>query len=238
MKNTKINLTIQAQPTDTSCGPTCLQSVYRYYGIEMDIHQIIKEVPALEEGGTLAVLLACHALKKNFKAKIYTFNLTIFDPSWFYPVPLSNEELMEKLEKQAQYKTSKKLRLATAAYIKFLKLGGQLRMKELNNQLLTQPLKQGIPILTGLSSTYLYHSRREIFREGSQWYDDIRGTPEGHFVILEHYESEDRTVTVVDPYQNNPYSKQLKYNISLDRIINSILLGVLTYDANFLTLEK
>ena len=32
---------------------------------------------------TLAVLLGCHALRRGYEATIYTFNLQVFDPTWF-----------------------------------------------------------------------------------------------------------------------------------------------------------
>jgi len=34
-------------------------------------------------GGTLAVNLANHALRRGYRALIVTYNLTVFDPSWF-----------------------------------------------------------------------------------------------------------------------------------------------------------
>ena len=74
---------IQPQPDNTTCGPTCLHALYRFHGDEMELEQTIAEVPKLEEGGTLAVLLGCHALARGFDAHIITCNLQVFDPTWF-----------------------------------------------------------------------------------------------------------------------------------------------------------
>ncbi|MCI0655805.1 MAG: cysteine peptidase family C39 domain-containing protein, partial [Acidobacteria bacterium] len=74
-------LEIQRQPDDTTCGPTCLHAVYRYHGDEIPLAQVIQEVPAEPGGGTHAVCLACHALRRGYRARIYTYNLQAFDPT-------------------------------------------------------------------------------------------------------------------------------------------------------------
>ncbi len=78
-----LHVDILPQPDDTTCGPTCLHAAYRYYGDIISLTQVIREVRKLKGGGTLAVFLACHALKRGYQAKIYTYNLHVFDPTWF-----------------------------------------------------------------------------------------------------------------------------------------------------------
>ncbi len=228
-----LGLTIRAQPTEVTCGPTCLDAVYRYYGEDSDLGSIIDEIPMLESGGTLAVVLGCHALKKGYKTTIYTYNLNVFDPTWFHPIPLPKEELAEKLRLQAKFKKSKKLHIATESYLEYLSLGGKITFKDLDRNLLRHYLKQGIPILTGLSSTFLYRHPRET----SIGKDDLRGDPEGHFVVLNGYNLITREISISDPFSRNPYSHTLAYKIKVDRVICAILLGVLTYDANFLIIH-
>ncbi|HPF71947.1 MAG TPA: cysteine peptidase family C39 domain-containing protein, partial [Candidatus Krumholzibacteria bacterium] len=71
---------IAPQPDETTCGPTCLHAIYRYYGDDIPLDQVVREVPTLEQGGTLAVLLAGHALARGYRAAIHTYKLQIFDP--------------------------------------------------------------------------------------------------------------------------------------------------------------
>lgn len=78
-----LDFRILPQPTETTCGPTCLHAVYRYHGGRASLDTIIDEIPYFEEGGTLAVMLGINALKRGYKAKIYTYNLHMFDPTWF-----------------------------------------------------------------------------------------------------------------------------------------------------------
>lgn len=58
-----LQLDILTQPDDTTCGPTCLHAVYDYYGDRLPLDQVIGEAGRLEDGGTIAVLLGCHALR-------------------------------------------------------------------------------------------------------------------------------------------------------------------------------
>jgi hypothetical protein len=86
-----------------------------------------------------------------------------------------------------------------------------------------------------LSATYLYGSSREHGPEDRP--DDVRGKPAGHFVVLCGYDKETRDVLVADPLKKNPLSGTNQYLVSIDRVICAILLGIVTYDANFLIIE-
>lgn len=227
-----LTLDIQPQPDDTTCGPTCLQAVYRYYGDGTPLAQVIAEVGSLEGGGTLEVLLACHALRRGYRATIYTYNLQIFDPSWFGS-PLV--DLEDKLRRQLAAKKEPKLTIATRAYLEFLSLGGIIRFQDLTASLLRKYLKQGKPILCGLSATYLYHCAREHGLPAD--YNDIKGLPSGHFVILCGYNHEKRTVLVADPLRQNPTGAGQHYEVTMERLVGAILLGILTYDGNLLIIE-
>jgi hypothetical protein len=225
-------LEILPQPDDSTCGPTCLHAVYRFYGDRIPLRQVISEVEPLETGGTLAVHLGCHALRRGYAATIFTYNLHLFDPTWF----TGKVDLAERLRQQAEAKYDRRLRAATKAYLQFLSLGGLMRFDELRPALLRRFLKRQVPVLTGLSSTYLYGSAREVgdhtLRE-----DDVRGVPTGHFVVLCGYDRDTRQVTVADPHQDNPLFGSHYYEVGVNRALGAILLGVMTYDANLLIVE-
>lgn len=177
-------------------------------------------------------MLACHALQRGYRATIYTYNLQIFDPSWFEGPAI---DISQRLRQQAAYKTSPKLRTATQAYLQFFEFGGQLGFEDLTPVLIRRYLNRGIPILTGLSATYLYRSKREF---GSHMeLDDVRGEPSGHFVVLCGYDRAERTVTIADPFQPNPMAQSSLYEVGIERVLCSILLGIVTYDANLLLIE-
>jgi hypothetical protein len=227
-----LNFDISAQPDDITCGPTCLHALYQYYNDDIPLKNVISEVKSLKTGGTLAVMLGNHALKRGYHAHIYTYNLNVFDPSWF---SLSSKKLIQNLKKQMRYKfKSKRLQVASKAYIKFLEGGGKILQQELDETLIKKYLKQSIPVLTGLSATYLYGTQREI--SSSNKFDSIRGEPVGHFVIINGYDEITNTVYLADPMNPNPLKSQY-YSVTFDRLINSIMLGIVTYDANLLVIE-
>jgi len=44
-------------------------------------------------------------------------------------------------------------------------------------------------------------------------------------------------VIVADPYQENPFFRNNYYQVKTTRLINSIMLGMISYDANILIIE-
>jgi hypothetical protein len=232
-KQLVLEFDIQAQPDEVTCGPTCLQALYQYYGDDIALKSVIREVKQLKNGGTLAVMLGNHALQRGYKAHIYTYNLHVFDPTWFKH---SNKKIIHYLRRQMEFKYKRrKLQIASKAYIKFLELGGQIHYRELDEALLKDYLKRSVPVLTGLSATHLYGTPREVPQ--FDIYDSIKGEPAGHFVVVSGYDEEKNEVFLADPMTPNPLGKDKVYSVSFTRLINSIMLGIVTYDANLLVIE-
>lgn len=222
------------QPDDVTCGPTSLHAVYRYFDLDLGLDDVLASVDVLEEGGTLAVMLGLDALRRGFSAQLYTYNLTLFDPSW---AGLAPEVLYDKLDAQLAHKQAPKLVGATKAYQAFLEAGGQLCFGDLTPALLHRTFDHQLPILAGLSATYLYGTPRELpdhHHPDRLIHDDVRGEPTGHFVVLCGFDGD--RVDVADPYKHNPISRDHHYRVPTQRLLNAILLGVVTYDANLLIL--
>ncbi len=219
------------QPDETTCGPTCLQAVYRYWGEDADLAEVIARTEKLRHGGTFAIFLACDALRHGYRATIYTYNLTVFDPTWFVP----GVDIAERLQRQREVKPDARLQHVTEGYLEFLRLGGRLRLTDLSRPLIRGLLRRKLPIITGLSSTYLYRAAREFGPDDTP--DDIRGLPAGHFVVLTGYDREKRNVLVADPYWRHPYSPSHEYWVNIDRLIGAVLLGIVTHDANLLVIS-
>ena len=233
-----IDLTIHTQPDDETCGPTCLHAVYNYYGMKRSLAEVIKGVERSLSGGTLAPLLGKHALARGFNTTIYVNSLDVFDPTWFKQGKARREELLAKLATQLKHKTEPGIKQLSIAYQQYLELGGNIRFRTITVQLLKEYFKQNIPILTGLSATYLYGCARESYtREGLSVYDDIRGTPCGHFVVLCGYDDKKKHIVVADPHRQNPLSHNNYYKVTISRLINAIMLGVLTHDGNLLIIN-
>ncbi len=236
----RLRLDMLPQPSDTTCGPTCLHAVYRYYGEDCPLDSVIKEVGQLEDGGTLAVILGCHALRHGYSVTLYTYDLQMFDPTWFRTD--RDCDLPERLAAQLAVKPSPQMQEATEAYIEFLSCGGKLRMEVLTIELIRKYLKREVPLLTGLSATFLYGESREYAPDNpppgrTMLADDVRGYPAGHFVVLCGYDPDRRTVLVADPLEANPFAKDRQYAVDIDRVFSAIMLGIVTYDANLLVIR-
>lgn len=223
----RLPVKILPQPDETTCGPTCLHAIYNYWGRSESLEDVIDRSSTLESGsGTFDVFLACDALHNGFRATIYTYNLIVFDPTWF----VSGVDIAKRLQQQYAMKRDRKLRNATEGYLEFLSMGGRLRLADLSRSLIHGLLRRGLPILTGLSSTFLYRASREYGADDVA--DDIRGAPTGHFVVIAGYDHNKRTVLVADPY-----GPTQEYWSNIDRVINAILLGIVTYDSNLLVIH-
>ncbi|MCL4220868.1 MAG: C39 family peptidase [Phycisphaerales bacterium] len=236
-----LELEMLAQPDDVTCGPTCLHAVYRYWGEGVSLEEVVRTVNLLEGEagrGTLAVSLGAHALRRGYKATLYTFNLHVFDPTWFAGSRAERAALLcSKLEAQAAVKANGNVKFLTAtrAYIEFLELGGEILFEDLTSGLISGHIRAGCPVLVGLSATYLYRASREYGPDDVE--DDVRGLPSGHFVVLHGYEPQERRLHVADPLEDNPAFASRNYTVPMSRLVPAIMLGVLTYDGNLLVIE-
>jgi hypothetical protein len=183
-------------------------------------------------GGTLACQLGRHALRRGYRATLYTYNLMMFDPTWFQDAV----DLPAKLRAQARAKSDLRLSMATQGYLDYLDLGGQILFEDLNGKLLRRYLDRHVPVMAGLSATYLYRSARET-GETVTAYDDVAGVPCGHFVVIFGFDEVERSALVADPLADNPIHTDQLYHVRIDRLLSAILLGIVTYDATLLVVE-
>lgn len=224
---------IEAQPDDETCGATALHSVYRHFGDEMPLTQAIDEVHHMAEGGTLEVLLGIHALRRGYHVRLHSYNLNVFDPSWD-GLPMA--EVAKKLMAQTRIKEGKKLQAASLAYVHYINEGGEISFEDPTPGLLKGYFDRNLPVLAGLSATYLYRSKREYTGpKGKSLYHDLRGKPMGHFVVLTGMNR--KMVRVADPYPDNPMAPGRAYEVEVGRLINSVMLGIVTYDANLMVIS-
>jgi peptidase C39-like protein len=228
-----LGFVLEQQPDDVTCGPACLHGIYRHYGDTIALTTVVAELGMLDSGGTFDVFLANHALRRGYDVTLFTYNMQLFDPTWF---DLPPDQIRGRLAAQAAVKkTWRRLQAVSQGYDEFLQLGGRLRLRDLEPSLLRKFLKRGIPVITGLSATYLYREMRDVPETNRD--DDVRGEPVGHFVVLTGYRRVTREVLIADPLQSNPLTGSRYYAVNTHRLIGAILLGTVTYDANLLVIE-
>ena len=230
--DTQLHFDILPQPDNVTCGPTCLHAVYQFFGDPLPLAQVIRETEKLEEGGGVVGPVGVSRVAPRLRGDDFHLGLGRVRPDL---VPVGGTPLRDRLTRQWATKGGKKLQIATQAYLEFLDGGGQVRMEEFTPRLFRKYLSRSIPILTGLSATYLYHEAREY---GPQCVaDDVRGLPVGHFVVLCGHDTKRGEVLVADPFLQNPLGPEHYYEVSVSRAICAILFGAITYDANLLIIE-
>lgn len=231
-----LNVAIEPQPDDASCGATCLHAVYGFHGDRTDLATLIAAVPQLApDGGTLAPWLGTHALRRGYAARLIVYDLRLFDPSWFR----DGVDLAQRLTLQRRTRRGRRMRQETDAFLEFLAAGGRIEHVELAPALIEGTLAARRPIIAALSATYLYGLSRE--RGSDNQFDDLHGQPAGHFVVLHGYDVATREVFIADPMGPtreplHPYGSH-EYWIGMDRMLGAVMLGVLTRDANLLIVE-
>jgi hypothetical protein len=223
---------IERQPDYTTCGPTALHAIYRYYGDPIDLQTVIEETPKLPGGGTLGVHLSVHALARGYEVDTWLCNVRHMDPTWFQ----QPTDVLTKLKARIEAKrlaADARYGPAIEAVEQYLARGGRLVWGDLTPELLESVLVQGMPILTGTNGTYLY----QCMRETDAGPDDIRGDAFGHFVVLCGFRSEDESVAIADPLMDNPAHGTKYYRASVYRLLGAIFLGVGSDDGNLLLIR-
>lgn len=215
-----------AQPDDVTCGPTCLLSVLRYYGDETSFERLAELTPTNPDGGTLAVFLGQVALALGYRARLYSYNYRVVDPTWRELAP---SEVRARLLRRAAASPKAKVQGACRAYAEFLAAGGELAFADLSPELLVDALERGHPVLCGLSATYLYEQPRE--RPDDNVSDDVGGDPVGHFLVICGYDEGGARFSVRDPFSHVPETGDGRYAVEARRLLNAILLGIVSYDA-------
>jgi len=230
--NIELPVLIERQPDYTTCGPTALHAVYRYYGDPISLEAVIKETPKLPTGGTLSVHLAVHALSRGYEAATWVCNVRHMDPTWFQ----TPTDILAKLKARSEAKgmsNDPRYGPALEAVERYVELGGRFVWGDLTPELIAKTLGDGLPILTGTNGTYLYQCARET-EAGA---DDVRGDAFGHFIVLAGYRSGDRSVAIADPLLDNPAHGTKYYRANVYRLLGAIFLGVGTDDGNLLVIR-
>ena len=60
----------------------------------------------------------------------------------------------------------------------------------------------------------------------------------GHFVVVQGYDYDRDHILVADPLPDTPLVDKHYYSVEISRLLAAIHLGILTYDANLLVIEK
>jgi len=228
----ELGVLIERQPDYTTCGPTALHAIYRYYDDPIDLATVIAETPKLPTGGTLGVHLSVHALQRGYEVTTWLCSVRHMDPTWF----AQPTDLLAKLKARAaakKFADDPRYGPAMEAVERYLELGGKVVWGDLSPDLIETQMANGTPLLTGTNGTYLYQCARET-DDGP---DDVRGEAFGHFIVICGFDPGDHSVAIADPLLDNPAHGTKYYRASVHRLIGAIFLGVSSDDGNLMLIR-
>ncbi|MFH0836749.1 MAG: C39 family peptidase [Candidatus Aenigmatarchaeota archaeon] len=184
----KIRLKIPyCKQKEMTCGPSCLQQIFAYHGKIVDLDDIIKILDK-KKGfvltGTSTWHLGFCADAFGYKSDVISYDVNIIDPTW---MKLSKKELVKKITKRIileKLSFSKTRLMAMQDYILY---GGSYSFTMPSKDILLKYLKKKIPVIIRLCSTLLYNNSRIDWN--SCKFNDIKGYPFGHYVVVSGYEN-------------------------------------------------
>jgi hypothetical protein len=223
---------IERQPDYTTCGPTALHAIYRYYGDPITLQDVIKETPKLPGGGTLGVHLSVHALSRGYEVDTWVCSVKHMDPTWFQKPTDIRAKLTARIQALG-LRDDVRYGPAYEAAMQYIDLGGRMVWGDLSPELLGNRLGQGTPLLTGTNGTYLYQCSRET-EKGA---DDVKGEAFGHFIVLCGYHGAEQSVSIADPLMDNPAHGTKYYRASVWRLLGALFLGVTSDDGNLMLIR-
>ncbi len=213
------------QPTNTSCGQTCLSMLLSHFGTEQTPQEILtaKDVYRTDDGhewGTMAADLAAHCIPLGFTADVHTFDCRIIDHSWS---ELSRDALIARLE---SVKTSGHVPtlgknisgIFIRSYIDFLKSGGSLHIAPyVTSRMLYALLEKG-PLQVTVCMGAFYGFGKQRLNENSQPVpDDLHGGIGTHFVVV-YGNDADGNFLIADPSK-----KPGLYTVEPERLTGAIM---------------
>ena len=228
----ELPITIRRQPDYTTCGPTSLHAVYRYFGDTITLEQVIDEVRKLEGGGTMRLHLAVHALRRGYQAETWICNVAWFDPTWFQ----QKTDVIAKLKARMAAKECSAPSDGTTRHRRSRSTSGssgKLRWGDLTPRLIgaRSEARPADP------HRHERHIPLSVHARDGAGPDDVAGDPFGHFVVVCGYHSSESSVSIADPLMDNPLHGAQYYRASVHRLIGSIFLGTGSNDSNFLVIK-
>lgn len=204
------------QITAFNCIPACLQQVFSYYNRQLTQEDITRGLEYPKRGMSLPAA-ASFAQQQGFGTAIVTNNIQIFDPVWFSS---ASKELTENLKKRRKFVDEYNQSLIDDL-IEYLDLNGRIDFSTICDDLIRKYLSQDIPIIMELASTFLYKKSKST--EPGTFNDPIKGTVEGHGIVIAGFDQE--KFKIIDPdTRNNPYDDSGIYWISSKDLLMSFAI--------------
>ena len=199
-----------------TCGPVCLLNIYKEIGIETDLKTILKELKINDKTTTYPAQLGTHLLSKGLNPILINSTPQTVSPSW---ENLSEKDVTAKLEQWIKINKKNKWLKSVKWLISYLKKGGKLKIADLTTSLIDRYLNEGYKVICCLEESWIWGERKI---EEKAVFDDIKGSPRGHFIIL--YSHTGNEYLVSDPFPTGMKNKEGLYKLNKDKLLVATLV--------------
>lgn len=200
----KFDVPLLKQPTNKTCGNTCLRIVLSYYGYEISEETISKSIGKDNKGETWLTELGWFAKTLALKPTCYAYNLYLTNPSkdkYLLPRALANK--FERQRKNLKDKWFSGLAKSTA---KAVRSGVSYIIKKPDKELFKSYLRQSVPLILSVNYISLYDKQGDPF--------------EGHDIVLNGFEK--NYFWFIDPehgVQNKIHEDQLMFSLLSAKVV-------------------
>ena len=166
------------------CGLACVWMVEKYFGIDVSIPRLRREIPVTERG-TYAPQLGLHLLQSGLDVEIVTMNPWLFTTA---DVGIGPPEMRARI---TQWRDRLSLRdeegrLGAEYFIRFLDCGGTIRVQIPDEEYIRESLNAGSPLISLMTTCFLFG---EV---------DFNL----HFTVVVGYDPTERALLVHDPWRD------------------------------------
>lgn len=197
-------------------------NIYSYFGIKVPLEKLLDDLKIDKYTGTFTAQLGLHAKNSGLQTLILCSNPYYVSPAWS---KLDNQTIYKKIggwlafELQGKNKIRKnKFKKGTRFILAYIKNGGKIKIIDLTTRLIDGYLDQGYLMTGAIEESWLWE-KRKIPKTAE--FDDIKGIPQGHFVVLYGHDAENYFVS--DPYPTGLEGKNGLYKVKKDKFLVSCL---------------
>jgi ABC-type bacteriocin/lantibiotic exporter with double-glycine peptidase domain len=182
----KLSVPYFKQELGNDCGICCVRTLSGFYGKKVFSKQVLEKCD-LHPFGVFTVDLGLFLLEEGFDVDIYSFDLSLVNPSWSKS---SETELLERLKEL--YLGDEFNRKKLEKTISFIECGGRFKVKIPEEKMLIDSIKKKVPVMISVNASVLYDKRSDL----------------AHFVVVNGFTK--NSFIVSDPFFEGEYSVSKK----------------------------
>lgn len=205
------------QKDDNNCGPSTLEMVYRFKGIDRNVSQILKDFHFGPKGElTYPPQLARDLQRNGLKTNLLISSPSVISPAW---AQWNKDQLIDALKDWVTLNPKHEKHVLGLHTLFYLQEGGEITLNSYSSEDWRQMLDKESLLVVGVDEVWLWGHR---FKEYEAEIDNYKGKTEGHFVLVTGHT--DNKFSVLDSYPTNLEDRHGQYEVEQNQLVNASLL--------------